>query len=40
MTRYQYEYTAKLVPLNVPLNIPAHDGQPSFSYTFDTKRSR
>ena len=35
MTRYQYEYTAKLVPLNVPLTIPERDGQPSFSYTFD-----
>jgi hypothetical protein len=35
VTRYQYEYTARLVPLDVPLNIPARDGQPSLSYTFD-----
>ena len=35
MTRYQWEYTARLVPLNVPLNIPARDGRPPFSYTFD-----
>jgi len=34
MTRYQYEYTARLVPLGVPINIPALDGKP-WSYTFD-----
>ena len=30
-----WQYTGRLLPLDVPINIPARDGQPRFSYTFD-----